>query len=353
MFRKLHFSKSVCLPGHLSIHAYLPVFQFVSYTDKNYSFPFCLIKAWHLAFSHDGTKLASCGRHCEVVVWDVKSCTKESNGAFLLWQLDGKELEERPLADTQYVEFSPNDAFLLFSATAKHTVFLNGEVVVCNARDGTILLHASRLSPRFWSTWVDNSWFVVGYSTAGTGGMFSIDLINVECGSQSMVHNPPRNVRNSTIFSTRINVVCTELSWNGLQAVQHCIVSRVSAKRGWCTFICQVKKGGKKHLAASSFTVDCAGSTDRDIPVHQDFNKIVEIDGHTSGMALTPAEDRLITAVCPGRHNAYGNPPTHVEVRIYDVPGLTLQHRLPSEHMACPLTYFYCHPCATEDVIAW
>ena len=307
------------------------------------------MKAWHVAFSRDGTKLASCGRHCEVVVWDVRNVTNKSHEAVLLWQLDGKQLKECPLIDTQYVEFNPNGSLLLVSATAKTFTFAKGELFVCNANDGTFLLHASQLNARFWSAWVDNSWLVVAFSIQD---MFSIDLINVNNGRQSVAQNSSRSIRDTSAFAPRINVVNTELSSDGIHIVQHCIISHVSVKiHGHYIFICQVKRGGKKHLASSCFSLDVTSSNDS--LAHRNFGKLVPIDGHVSGMALTPLEDQLITAICPGRHHAFGLPPTHVEVRIYDAVGLFLYHRLPSRNMACPLTFFYCHPDATENVIAW
>jgi WD40 repeat protein len=301
-------------------------------------------ETWHVAFSHDGTKLASGGGHGKVVVWDIRNLTGKNQEAVLLWHLDGKQLEDSPISDTQYVEFNSSGNLLLVSASSTAFTSDKGELFICSANDGTFLLRASQLDSRFWSAWADNSWFVAAYSIQN---MSVVDLINVnQSGSQSS----SRSVKSISAFAPRVNVVNTELSSNGIQIRQHCIISHAFVrKQSFYIFICQVTKRHKRHLASSCFSLDIPSSNETG--AYQDFEKIVPVDGYISGMALTPSEDQLITAIYPGQHYYNGLPVQHMEVRIYDAIGLFLCHQLPSRDMASPKTYFYCYPGATENVI--
>jgi WD40 repeat protein len=297
-------------------------------------------ETWHVAFSHDGTKLASGGGHGKVVVWDIRNLTGKNQEAVLLWHLDGKELQDSPISYTQYVEFNSSGSLLLVGASSTGLTYDNGELFICNANDGTFLLRASQLDDCFWSAWVDNSWFVAAYSMQD---MSVVDLINV---NQSGSRSSSRSIKCTSTFAPRVNVV----SSNGIRNRQHCLISHAFVrKQSFYIFICQVTKRHKRHLASSCFSLDIPSSNETG--AYQDFEKIVPVDGYISGMALTPSEDQLITAIYPGQHYYNGLPVQHMEVRIYDAIGLFLCHQLPSRDMASPKTYFYCYPGATENVI--
>lgn len=88
-------------------------------------------------------------------------------------------------------------------------------------------------------------------------------------------------------------------------------------------------------------------NSQQDPDPRKQFDYIVPLDGHINGMVLSCDSSKIIASV------NHKGPPLTVEVCIYDVVTLHLLHRLPSDNMANPQSFYYQFPAISQERIAW
>ena len=295
-----------------------------------------------MGFSHDGTLLAAAGKEGRLIVWNTSNLERLE----MLWQLS---VHEPPVNSNEimYVEFSPDDRFLLASVSVQRQNF-DASAIVCNSKTGTVLLIVQDLFLNVFATWYSNSWIVTSYFYGTLGGLFIITILDVgnikegTCINQS-VH----------MYQSKVDVVCVMFDYHNIRQLQHCRIIR--PRQHQTVLFCQLNMDDVDHFASVKIASDAnskplthrQGNDVMESPQDQ-FDGIVALDhhSHACGIVLSRDESKLIASVVTERLEA-------VKLCIYDVVTLQLLHTLPSDNMARPSSSYYLFPSVTEEVITW
>lgn len=231
-----------------------------------------------------------------------------------------------------------------------------GNVMIVNAKDGSVLLNTKQLYRLVFGSWCGNDFFLAAYQEFQTPRN-STNSLRIDLLSLCHLNNRPLpsqiSVSVHDYSSVPIHVCIAELHVvpNGFSELEHALIAKHSLRPGHWTFICQVTRDMKKHLASVLIPVDCSGEPQSGNPSGA-FDRLVALNGHIAGTALTPDHRQLLTFGCPGSHSCIGQP-ERVELQVYDVGTMLLLYRLPSRQIARPRCFYYCRPAASDTLFVW
>jgi hypothetical protein len=294
-------------------------------------------EVWHVIFSNDGTLLAAGGKEGCIVVWNVTDTEKISRQ----WRLD---VHDHGAAEVCFFEFSSNDELLLVSAGISRQNLL-GAVIICDARLGTTQLMVLNVYFNFFACWLNTQWFVTGYFEEIIGGPFAISLLSIE----NIRETTTDLYQNINTYPHKINVIKLVFYLHNIFQLQHCKVVHNGPNN---ILICQISMSSVDYFASVAIRNDENGrpslvNSQQDPDPRKQFDYIVPLDGHINGMVLSCDSSKIIASV------NHKGPPLTVEVCIYDVVTLHLLHRLPSDNMANPQSFYYQFPAISQERIAW